>query len=69
MRRQALVGARLTHHRAVVRAERMHERRRRDGAGEMRDDADGVRLTHGRDFDHLGNAADVRQRRADVNLS
>ena len=36
-----------------------------DGTGEVRNDADVVRLAQGADADQLGDAADVRQRAAD----
>ena len=36
---------------------------RRDRAGEVRHDPDFVRIAHGHDLQHLGDAADVRQRR------
>ena len=48
-----------------VRAQRVYLRGRGDRSGEMRDDADVVRLAQRADADHLGDAADVRQRAAD----
>ena len=43
----------------------MDERGGGEGAGEVRDDADGVRLAHGGDLHHLRDPADVGQRRPD----
>ncbi len=56
----------LHHQRAGERREAVDERRGGDRSGEVRHDADGVRLADGRDLHHLGDAADVGQRRADV---
>src|SRR2546423_452815 len=42
----------------------VHVAGRRDRAGEMRDDADAMGIARRHDLRHLGDAADVRQRRA-----
>src|SRR5579872_7345948 len=47
-------------------SERVNQRRRRDGSGEMGNDADKMRLADRRDLHHLGDTADVRQRRANI---
>ena len=63
------------HHRSVVvlhenlageRRQKMDVRGGRNRTGEVRHDSDFVRVAHRHDLQHLGDAADVRERRAGV---